>query len=69
MDETKFEFSGDDLKKVPDPAVLSDESTLPSLDLDPKQILNYPLRPDNAIDYASFDLVEPQVQETGPDSM
>lgn len=69
MNETDFYFAGESLSKLPYPAVLLDESTLPPTDLDTKIILNYPLRPDSAIDYAAFDPIETTVQETGPNAM
>lgn len=69
MNETDFYFGGPNLRKLDDPAVLLDESTLPPSDLDPKLILNYPLRPDQDIDYAAYDPVETHAQGTGPVAM
>lgn len=69
LNETGCWFDGASLRKLPDPVVLLDESTLPAIDLDPTLILNYPLRPNSAIDYAAFDPIEIEAQGAGPDAM
>lgn len=69
MNETGLYFGGETLRKLPNPAVLLNEETLPPMDLDPKLILNRPLRTDYAIDYAAFDLIETQLQGDVPCSM